>query len=312
MLHRRRRRWNETDQNCEAQTLLCRLFTSGIITDETTPEEIYNHEDYKQTFHRYSSSLTSFKYHFENERARQHRRFLTHSREELEEERKTKRRIINNLICGICLDNFVEPYSLGSCGHTFCGKCILPWLQTTLSCPTCRKIQKTVPVKNIALCSVTELLHNHDDTNDNNDAEEYQEEEEEDSYIDDEEIQDIQHDIQQDNTQEEEEDDYQEEMEEEEQEENARPQLNQMLESIQRQLDVNEEKEKAHERRVIRRASRREVYALVRALQRRLRELSAARQAQQEQQKLTYQVCRFFGKIKNFSANVIKAAFSKF
>ena len=44
----------------------------------------------------------------------------------------------SELKCTICIEPFQTPVSL-SCQHTFCRKCIEPWLNQHQSCPTCRR-----------------------------------------------------------------------------------------------------------------------------------------------------------------------------
>jgi len=41
--------------------------------------------------------------------------------------------------CSICQDVLVAPYTLKDCGHTFCGQCLLKWLNMKKNvCPECR------------------------------------------------------------------------------------------------------------------------------------------------------------------------------
>ncbi|MEE6499816.1 hypothetical protein FKM82_003596 [Ascaphus truei] len=41
--------------------------------------------------------------------------------------------------CPICLEVYHKPVAIGSCGHTFCGECLLPCLQVPSPlCPLCR------------------------------------------------------------------------------------------------------------------------------------------------------------------------------
>ena len=44
----------------------------------------------------------------------------------------------SELKCTICVEPFLKPVSL-SCQHTFCRKCIEPWLNECRSCPTCHR-----------------------------------------------------------------------------------------------------------------------------------------------------------------------------
>jgi hypothetical protein len=39
--------------------------------------------------------------------------------------------------CSVCLQIMVAPHQV-ACGHAFCGKCILTWLERQRSCPMCR------------------------------------------------------------------------------------------------------------------------------------------------------------------------------
>ncbi|XP_062591255.1 RING finger protein 151-like [Saccostrea cucullata] len=43
-----------------------------------------------------------------------------------------------HLFCSICQDVFQDPQR-APCGHSFCRKCILPWLRQSKSCPEDRK-----------------------------------------------------------------------------------------------------------------------------------------------------------------------------
>ncbi|KAK3091188.1 hypothetical protein FSP39_017820 [Pinctada imbricata] len=43
-----------------------------------------------------------------------------------------------HLYCSICQDVFCEPQR-APCGHSFCKKCILPWLRNSKTCPEDRK-----------------------------------------------------------------------------------------------------------------------------------------------------------------------------
>ena len=44
--------------------------------------------------------------------------------------------------CSICgfEDGFVDAWSVGTCGHTFCEACIFRWLAKKASCPDCRGV----------------------------------------------------------------------------------------------------------------------------------------------------------------------------
>jgi hypothetical protein len=40
-------------------------------------------------------------------------------------------------ICGICLDSYKDPTTLGNCSHSFCFECIVQWFHVKTACPTC-------------------------------------------------------------------------------------------------------------------------------------------------------------------------------
>jgi SNF2 family DNA or RNA helicase len=42
-------------------------------------------------------------------------------------------------VCSICHENLTEPVLEPNCQNLFCGKCLLTWCQTKLSCPLCRQ-----------------------------------------------------------------------------------------------------------------------------------------------------------------------------
>ncbi|XP_041363865.1 RING finger protein 151-like [Gigantopelta aegis] len=46
--------------------------------------------------------------------------------------------VSRHLYCSICQDVFAEPQR-APCGHSFCKKCILPWLRHSKTCPEDRK-----------------------------------------------------------------------------------------------------------------------------------------------------------------------------
>ncbi|KAG1711557.1 hypothetical protein DVH05_008807 [Phytophthora capsici] len=61
------------------------------------------------------------------------------------------------MMCPVCLDYFHSSATL-PCSHTFCGYCISTWFRNSLSCPECRDIVKTMPVRNRALDELVERL----------------------------------------------------------------------------------------------------------------------------------------------------------
>ncbi|KAG3187364.1 hypothetical protein PC128_g12621 [Phytophthora cactorum] len=61
------------------------------------------------------------------------------------------------MMCSVCLEYFHGSATL-SCSHTFCGHCISNWFRNSLSCPECRDVVKTVPVRNRALDELVERL----------------------------------------------------------------------------------------------------------------------------------------------------------
>ncbi|KAJ3027497.1 E3 ubiquitin ligase, partial [Rhizophlyctis rosea] len=76
--------------------------------------------------------------------------------------------IHNSLTCPICHDLQSLSNSL-PCGHSFCYTCILPWLTSHKTCPTCRLPISKAPTPNICLDAVIEAFrsssssqsHNH-------------------------------------------------------------------------------------------------------------------------------------------------------
>ena len=47
--------------------------------------------------------------------------------------------IIEEITCAICLEVVVNKLNVG-CSHSFCKKCIYPWLYKNRTCPCCRQI----------------------------------------------------------------------------------------------------------------------------------------------------------------------------
>ncbi|CAI5731033.1 unnamed protein product [Hyaloperonospora brassicae] len=64
------------------------------------------------------------------------------------------------MMCSVCLEYFHGSATL-PCSHTFCGYCISNWFRHSLSCPECRNVVKTVPVRNRALDELVERLVGH-------------------------------------------------------------------------------------------------------------------------------------------------------
>ncbi|KAK1947386.1 E3 ubiquitin-protein ligase RNF8 [Phytophthora citrophthora] len=71
-----------------------------------------------------------------------------------ENEKEERERL---MMCPVCLDYFHSSATL-PCSHTFCGFCISTWFRNSLSCPECRNIVKTMPVRNRALDELVERL----------------------------------------------------------------------------------------------------------------------------------------------------------
>ncbi|TDH68894.1 hypothetical protein CCR75_005831 [Bremia lactucae] len=71
-----------------------------------------------------------------------------------ENEEEEKERLMT---CPVCMEYFYGSATL-PCSHTFCGLCISSWFRTSLSCPECRNVVKTVPVRNRALDELIEKL----------------------------------------------------------------------------------------------------------------------------------------------------------
>ncbi|CAI5744266.1 unnamed protein product [Peronospora destructor] len=64
------------------------------------------------------------------------------------------------MMCSVCLEYFHGSATL-PCSHTFCGYCISSWFRSSLSCPECRAVVKTVPVRNRALDELVKRLVGH-------------------------------------------------------------------------------------------------------------------------------------------------------
>ncbi|OWZ03931.1 hypothetical protein PHMEG_00024258 [Phytophthora megakarya] len=64
------------------------------------------------------------------------------------------------MMCPVCLEYFHGSATL-PCSHTFCGHCISNWFRQSLSCPECRDVVKTVPVRNRALDELVDRLVGH-------------------------------------------------------------------------------------------------------------------------------------------------------
>ncbi|ETO62841.1 hypothetical protein F442_19164 [Phytophthora nicotianae P10297] len=71
-----------------------------------------------------------------------------------ENEKEERERL---MMCSVCLEYFHGSATL-PCSHTFCGHCISNWFRNSLSCPECRDVVKTVPVRNRALDELVERL----------------------------------------------------------------------------------------------------------------------------------------------------------
>ncbi|CAI5706990.1 unnamed protein product [Peronospora farinosa] len=64
------------------------------------------------------------------------------------------------MMCSVCLEYFHGSATL-PCSHTFCGYCISSWFRSSLSCPECRAVVKTVPVRNRALDELVKRIVGH-------------------------------------------------------------------------------------------------------------------------------------------------------
>ncbi|KAG7384045.1 hypothetical protein PHYPSEUDO_003015 [Phytophthora pseudosyringae] len=71
-----------------------------------------------------------------------------------ENEKEERERL---MMCPVCLEYFHGSATL-PCSHTFCGHCISNWFRNALSCPECRDVVRTVPVRNRALDELVERL----------------------------------------------------------------------------------------------------------------------------------------------------------
>uniref|UniRef100_M4BNM3 E3 ubiquitin-protein ligase CHFR n=1 Tax=Hyaloperonospora arabidopsidis (strain Emoy2) TaxID=559515 RepID=M4BNM3_HYAAE len=74
-----------------------------------------------------------------------------------EHEKEERERL---MMCSVCLEYYHGSATL-PCSHTFCGYCISKWFRHSLSCPECRNVVKTVPVRNRALDELVERLVGH-------------------------------------------------------------------------------------------------------------------------------------------------------
>ncbi|KAG2234902.1 hypothetical protein INT48_000329 [Thamnidium elegans] len=66
-------------------------------------------------------------------------------------------RIEEETKCSICTCTYSDAHLL-NCGHTYCGSCILMWLQQKKSCPKCRVPAIRQPVPVLALQNICDLL----------------------------------------------------------------------------------------------------------------------------------------------------------
>jgi len=65
--------------------------------------------------------------------------------------KKFSKEICDKLTCSVCLSTIYQPVT-GSCGHSFCGRCVIDKVST---CPICREDWGRVqPVKNYLLQSI--------------------------------------------------------------------------------------------------------------------------------------------------------------
>mmetsp|Transcript_35274 Transcript_35274/g.77217 ORF Transcript_35274/g.77217 Transcript_35274/m.77217 type:complete len:239 (-) Transcript_35274:183-899(-) len=70
--------------------------------------------------------------------------------------------VSQHLKCGICQEVFVDPVSATPCGHSFCRKCIMQWLQRQSTCPECRqKTKKQGLLRNLIAHAMILDLHVH-------------------------------------------------------------------------------------------------------------------------------------------------------
>jgi hypothetical protein len=69
------------------------------------------------------------------------------------------RRLHVMTFCAICHDTMVAPHMLGSCTHSFCGKCIYSWIDKNKNtCPSCRVEMISSPVENKLVQDVMDLV----------------------------------------------------------------------------------------------------------------------------------------------------------
>lgn len=66
----------------------------------------------------------------------------------------------NHLQCSICFDELDNPFSVTSCMHTFCEKCIKDWKRVSDECPLCKKTIRNLK-KNYLLCELLETYKSY-------------------------------------------------------------------------------------------------------------------------------------------------------
>ena len=75
----------------------------------------------------------------DDERAEKWRQRLVRLMRELDELKERVHLLITSTPCPICIERKQEPILLTCCQNIFCGQCVLKWLQSSNSCPMCRR-----------------------------------------------------------------------------------------------------------------------------------------------------------------------------
>ena len=76
------------------------------------------------------------------------------------------RPLLDTLRCSICVDTVSGPVTL-LCGHSFCRRCVLPWVARERTCPECRHaVSSVLPPKSFMLAQLARLCGGQPDEED--------------------------------------------------------------------------------------------------------------------------------------------------